>query len=149
MVAAGNSNHLRRKVQAVSGGAARRGGSREIAWPTRDIEHMLTGRNFSGFQQRPNVGRCRMSKAVYVARSSALPAGMLKGTDGFGLKAHRSAYGSKIRRRRQLSKSVGGRRDSVFPEYFFAASAGMAIDRDVTESAVGPFRKCRNVQLES
>src|ERR1700752_265778 len=115
MVAAGNSNHLSRKVQAVSGGATRRRGSREIAWPTRDIEHMLTGRNFSGFQQRPNVGRCRMSKAVYVARSSALPAGVLEGADRFGLKAHRSAHGSKTRRRRQLSKSIGGRRATCSP----------------------------------
>src|SRR5215510_16578835 len=118
MVAAGNFNHLSRKVQAVSRGPARRRGSREIAWPTRDIEHMLTGRNFSGFQQRPNVGRCRMSKAVYVARSRALPASVLKGADGFRLKAHRSAYGSKARRRRQLSKSIGGRRDSVFSKDF-------------------------------
>ena len=41
MVAAGNSNHLSRKVQAVRGSAARRRSSREMTWPTRDIEHLL------------------------------------------------------------------------------------------------------------
>src|SRR5258707_13957683 len=49
---------------------------------------MLTGRNSSGFQQRCDKGCCRTSEAVSVARSGTLPAGVLEGADGFGLKAH-------------------------------------------------------------
>ena len=51
-------------------------------------EYMLTGRNSSGLQQRCDKGCCRMSEAVSVARSGTLPAGVLEGADGFGLKAH-------------------------------------------------------------
>jgi len=45
-------------------------------------------RNFSSFQQRCDKGCCRMSEAVSIARSGTLPAGVLKGADGFGFKAH-------------------------------------------------------------
>ena len=93
MGAAGNANHRGRKVQTVRTGAARRRGSGEMAWSARHVEHMLTGRNFSGFHQRCNVGRCRLSKTVSVARGGPLPAGMLKGADGFGFKTHKSAPG--------------------------------------------------------
>src|SRR5260370_39799120 len=49
---------------------------------------MLTGRNFRGFQSRCDKGWRRPSEAVSVARSGTLPAGVLEGADGFGLKAH-------------------------------------------------------------
>src|ERR1700758_496256 len=72
----------------MRGGAACERRSGEMAWPACHVEHVLTGRDFSGFQQRFDVGRCRMSKTVSIARSGALPAGMLKGADGGGSKAH-------------------------------------------------------------
>src|SRR6202142_1789444 len=97
MDAAGNANHLGRKVQPVRGGAASRGGGSEIAWSARYVEYMLTGRNFSGFQQRCDKGCCRMSEAVSVARSGTLPAGVLEGADGFGLKAHSTPTCQTIR----------------------------------------------------
>src|SRR5712664_2464416 len=89
MGSTGNTNHLGRKVDAVRGGAACRRSSGEMAWPARHVEDILTGRNFSGFQQRCNVGRSRMSKAFSIATSGPLPAGMLKGADGLWFKAQK------------------------------------------------------------
>src|ERR1700758_5468233 len=97
MGAAGNPDHLGRKIQAVRGGATSGRSSGEMAWPARHVEQMLTGRKFSGFQQRFNVGRRGMSKTASVARSGTLPAGMLKGADGLGFKAHKSPRARRTR----------------------------------------------------
>jgi len=61
------------------------GSGSEMPWSARYVEHMLSTRDFSGCQQRRDEGRCRMRESACVARSRTLPAGVLKGADGFGL----------------------------------------------------------------
>jgi hypothetical protein len=89
---------------------------------------MLTGRNFSGFQQRCDEGCCRVSETASVAGSGALPAGMLKGADGFGLKAHGAPTCLDNSAYVVLSKSIGSCRDMEAPgglvQEWLSAQAG-------------------------